>query len=433
MKQADFQVSSRSNAKKIKRAKQDRNGEYEAFMKLFSTLTAVLIATASAAAPTGSAPRMIADPLLAGFESPPNSARPRVWWHWMNGNITEQGIKLDLEWMHRIGIGGFQNFDAALHTPQVVDHRLSYMTPEWKRAFLYATRLGDQLGLEEAIASSPGWSETGGPWVPAAEGMKKYVWSETVVAGGRPFSGRLAPPPSTTGPFQNVPIVPDAIIPGEKSPDIPKNFYRDSAVFAYRLPADDVSIDEFHPKVTTSSGVIDPRLLSDGDYATPVDLPSAPVGEKAWILYEFKKAVTIQSVTLALAAEPDPPIFSTHHGDSRAFLEASDDGQIFRPVTPIGAGDVGTTLEFAPVTARFFRVAFLAMPPRPPVPFEDDADAWMGVHPQRTDAPHFEKITELILSPGARVGHYQEKAAFVAVENLYPLATPQVDVKDVIQ
>ena len=27
--------------------------------------------------------------LEAQFEDPPNRARPRVWWHWMNGNITE--------------------------------------------------------------------------------------------------------------------------------------------------------------------------------------------------------------------------------------------------------------------------------------------------------------------------------------------------------
>jgi hypothetical protein len=81
----------------------------------------------------------------------------------MNGNITKEGIKLDLEWMHRVGIGGFQNFDAALNTPQLVKERLVYMTPEWKDAFLYTTKLADQLGLEEAIAGSPGWSESGAP------------------------------------------------------------------------------------------------------------------------------------------------------------------------------------------------------------------------------------------------------------------------------
>ena len=140
-----------------------------------------------------------ADPLKQGFQTPPSAARPRVWWHWMNGNITKEGIKLDLEWMHRVGIAGFQNFDAALATPQVVDKRLAYMTPEWKDAFKYAISLGDQFGMEMAIAGSPGWSESGGPWVPPSQGMKKYVWSETVIEGGKPFTGKLAQPPSDTG------------------------------------------------------------------------------------------------------------------------------------------------------------------------------------------------------------------------------------------
>src|SRR4051812_14737703 len=83
------------------------------------------------------------DPLLRGFQDPPASARPRVWWHWMSGNITKEGIKADLEWMKRVGIAGFQNFDAGLNTPQIVDKRLVYMTPEWKDAFRYATTLAD--------------------------------------------------------------------------------------------------------------------------------------------------------------------------------------------------------------------------------------------------------------------------------------------------
>jgi hypothetical protein len=81
------------------------------------------------------------------FQNPPESAKPRVWWHWMNGNITKEGIRADLEWMHRVGIGGFQNFDAALMTPQIVGKRLVYMTPEWKDAFLFTTKLADSLGL----------------------------------------------------------------------------------------------------------------------------------------------------------------------------------------------------------------------------------------------------------------------------------------------
>src|SRR6187401_2734549 len=127
------------------------------------------------------------DSLKQGFENPPNEARPRVWWHWMNGNITKEGIKLDLEWMRRVGIGGFQNFDASLFPDQVVEKRLVYMTPEWKDAFSYTATLADQLGLEMAIAGSPGWSESGGPWVTPAQAMKKLVWSETRASGGKRF------------------------------------------------------------------------------------------------------------------------------------------------------------------------------------------------------------------------------------------------------
>src|SRR5207249_7453869 len=113
------------------------HGTREAIISILTT--AGLLSLAGGAWGQGSG-----DSLKQGFQNPPASARPRVWWHWMNGNITQEGIKLDLEWMHRVGIAGFQNFDAALQTPQVVDKRLAYMRPEWKEAFKYAIHVGDQ-------------------------------------------------------------------------------------------------------------------------------------------------------------------------------------------------------------------------------------------------------------------------------------------------
>ena len=138
-------------SEKQMREKNGRAGNSQRIL-IFSGLI-LLLGVVTAAAQSGH------DSLKSGFENPPESARPRVWWHWMNGNITKEGIKLDLEWMHRVGLGGFQNFDAALSTPQVVEKRLAYMTPEWKDAFKYATVLADQLGLEEAII------RVLGPWL----------------------------------------------------------------------------------------------------------------------------------------------------------------------------------------------------------------------------------------------------------------------------
>jgi alpha-L-rhamnosidase len=177
--------------------------------------------------------KMAQDSIYQSFVNPPQTAKPRVWWHWMNGNITKDGIRKDLLWMKRSGIGGFQNFDASLMTPQIIEKRLTYMTPEWKDAFLYTTKLADSLKLEMAIAGSPGWSETGGPWVKPEDGMKKLVWTEVRVKGGT-SAIKLEKQEGITGPFQNIPKQPGL---GE-SADATTNqkFYQDVAVIAFRLP-----------------------------------------------------------------------------------------------------------------------------------------------------------------------------------------------------
>ena len=59
------------------------------------------------------------------FANPPQSAKPMVWWHWMNGNITPEGLRNDILWMHAAGIGGFHVFDAALKTPQRGQERIN--------------------------------------------------------------------------------------------------------------------------------------------------------------------------------------------------------------------------------------------------------------------------------------------------------------------
>src|SRR5205085_6465497 len=110
---------------------------------------AMLLATSASAAPAATP-----DPLRAGFANPPAAARPRVWWHWMNGNVTKNGIAKDMAWMKRVGIGGLQNFDANLGTPQIVAKRLIYMHPDWKDAFRFTAQKADELGLELAIAAS---------------------------------------------------------------------------------------------------------------------------------------------------------------------------------------------------------------------------------------------------------------------------------------
>ena len=234
------------------------------------------------------------DPLKDGFVNPPEGARPRVWWHWMNGNITKEGIKLDLDWMHRVGIAGYQNFDAALSTPQVVERRLAYMTPEWKDAFKYAISVGDQLDMEMAIAGSPGWSESGGPWVPPSHAMKKYVWSETAVEGGKAFTGTIVHPPTSIGAFQNMGIHEQF---GRPEGATPSEFYADAAVVAFRVPSIGSERAPEQAKITASGEGLDPAMLSDGDLEKTTHVPIPASGSESWIQFEYPSPQTIRAVT----------------------------------------------------------------------------------------------------------------------------------------
>ena len=341
----------------------------------------------------------------------------------MNGNISKEGIKLDLEWMHRSGIAGFQNFDAALSTPQVVDKRLAYMTPEWKDAFKYATTLADSLGMEEAIAGSPGWSETGGPWVPPSEGMKKYVWSETLVEGGKPFSGRLTHPPSNTGAFQSIGIRDVMGANGEAPPQ----FYADAAVIAYRRPKAEGALGSMDPKITTNSGSPDLKMLSDGDLETMMKLPIPASGDDAWVQWEFPAAQRIRSLTIITGTINEIVGALTGVGNPERSLQVSDDGTTFREVAILPEGGAAQhTVALPEVSAKFVRVVF-KQGPKPKLPpwavGIDPASFGFPIPPR----PTAYEIAELTLHSGARVNRFEEKAAFVPMADLYQFATPSVE------
>jgi alpha-L-rhamnosidase len=323
----------------------------------------------------------------------------------MNGNITEEGIKLDLEWMHRVGIGGFTMFEGSIDTPQVVQNRLAYMTPEWKRAVRYATETAEKLGLEMTLASSPGWSATGGPWVPPAQAMKKMVWTETRIEGGRVFTGTLAQPSSAGGSFQNYRLR-RAAGTAESAVPIPA-FYADSAVIAYRLSSDDKTQPEMQPQITSSGGQVNAAALSDGDVnEVAVSLPAAAPGGESWIQFEYPQPQTVQSVTLATLND----MISIFDFDdpSAVFprLEASDDGIRYRLVTNLSLSSIPQrTVGFPAVTAKFFRVAF-------PTPAAGQA----------ASAPR--AIAELVLSDAARVNEFEKRAGYTTVLNYYAISNP---------
>jgi hypothetical protein len=347
-----------------------------------------------------------ADPLLAGFRSPPHAARPQVWWHWMNGNITLEGAKLDLAWMKRIGIGGVHTFSGGGPLePQVVKTPLPFMSPGWRDVFRETTQIARDSGMDVTIAGSPGWSQTGGVWVAPRDAMKKYVWSEVQVEGGRPFEGVLPRPPVATGPFLGAKVVRRGPGPVELKVDL----YEDSVVIAYPTPAADVTGPAAY---SSSAGAIDLAPLAAGDLAGTVSLPLG-AGQIAWVQAAFERPVTLAAVTLGLRERADVEV------------QASDDGVTFRTLTKVAAEHAETvspqqTYAFAAATAKVFRIMLVAAPPRPPLP---DLPAFMSTP---APPPKALAITRLAFEAGARVNRFEAKAGFQPSADFTGAPTPAV-------
>jgi hypothetical protein len=258
--------------------------------------TRALIAAVLLAVSCNSSTNVPVEELRAGFENPPQAARPQVWWHWMNGNITKDGIRKDLEWMKSIGIGGVHHFDAGTSsTPQVVEKRLVYMQDDWKDAFRYAIGLADSLGLPVTIASSPGWSHTGGPWVEPADAMKKLVWRTLDVDSET--AGIVLPDPfTTTGVFQDKGLT-DGPLMALKSYTGPE-CYGDIAVVAVKLPDGRKEMTDYSPVVSSSNGQPVLETLTDESAVSGFSLTPREGEDSAWMEYAFPEPYTVRSVTL---------------------------------------------------------------------------------------------------------------------------------------
>ncbi|SFP91742.1 F5/8 type C domain-containing protein [Parafilimonas terrae] len=350
------------------------------------------------------------DSIYKNFLTPPDAAKPRVWWHWMNGNITQDGIRKDLEWMHRVGIGGFQNFDAALATPQIVEKRLTYMTPDWQAAFKLTAKLADSLHLEMAIAGSPGWSESGGSWVKPEDGMKKIVWTEMRVKGGT-SNIKILPQQGITGPFQNIVMQPgfgEAVEP-EKLPV----FYKDIAVIAYKLPEADKSLTDLGAVVTSSGGSFTLAQLTDGDLSTTSLLPRDSATGFGWIQFAFPQPQTIKAITIVGGGKPGTFGFGAAAKDSRK-LEASDDGVNYKFVCIIPPGAIlQQTIAITPTTAKYFRVTIN----NPPPPVDMGAAFGMGGMGKIKD-PGGTPVAEINLHTADVINCFEEKDAFAPVGDL---------------
>ena len=336
------------------------------------------------------------------FQTPPNSAKPRVWWHWMNGNITKDGIQKDLDWMEKTGIGGFQNFDANLFTPLVVPKKLVFMDKDWKDAFKFTTELANKKGLEMAIAGSPGWSVTGGPWVEPKDAMKKIAWSETLIKGGHTFNGKLPAPPDNIGKFQDV-IISEGGISGGFVGTQP-HFYRDAFIIAYKLTDNEKHLMDLNPIMTKSGGDFDTKLLLDHDLGKSYMIPPMNIGDDMWVQYAFDKPQTFKAFAVSGASKDALSEFNG--APENRSLKVSDDGINFRTIAKVSGSTVPfNTVSMPTTTAKYWRMCFETLKPS-----MSPMLAMMGMKP--SGKPDGIEVAEFVLFNTSRIDQVEDKAGF---------------------
>lgn len=134
--------------------------------------------------------------LATGFVNPPDDAKPRVFWWWLEGYISREGILNDLAEMKNAGIKGAILFDAGSSSYNKMARTPAgpvFMSPEWIDLFDYTCHVADSLDLELSLNIGSGWND-GGPWVTPELASKKLVWSEMNVQGPRKLSETLPMP-----------------------------------------------------------------------------------------------------------------------------------------------------------------------------------------------------------------------------------------------
>ena len=200
------------------------------------------------------------DSIRSGFLKPPASARPGVYWYFMDGNRSKESMTADLESMKKAGIGSLIFLEVNVGVPR---GPVDFLSDKWQELFAHAVREGERLGIEIILGTGPGWAGSGGPWVAPAQSMQHLVSTTTLVSGVKKdrvnlSEGKTVLPEKTIMlpvPQKIVLPVPEPRRPyfgeGTLTPVLKKQwdeFYEDVAVLAFPTPGVDKKIEDVDEK-----------------------------------------------------------------------------------------------------------------------------------------------------------------------------------------
>ena len=213
--------------------------------------------------------------LRGGFTNLPDSIQTSVYWHWISGNISKEGVIKDLESMKQAGINRAFIANIGLSAAEAPTGDVQIFSDEWWEILHAALKKATELNIEIGIFNSPGWSQAGGPWIKPEQSMRYLASVGTQVKGGQAIEVML---PKTNPNFQDVKVL---AYPSVKSKATILN------------PA--------NCTVSSSPAITAIHHLIDGETATEIRF-----GNQSEVVIDFKShdTVALRSLRLLTSAAP---------------------------------------------------------------------------------------------------------------------------------
>jgi len=210
--------------------------------------------------------------LESGFITPSDTVQTSVYWYWISDNISKEGVVNDLESMKKAGINRAFIGNIGLGDPY---GKVKMLSNEWWEIVHAALKKATELNIEIGIFNSPGWSQSGGPWIKPEQAMRYLTASELHVKGPLLFKQKL-----------------------EKPIDI----FQDVKVIAYPSPKDDqLVLTSKNGTISSTPSVADLSTITDGNLKTGIHFP---VGNDFVMDLESKNRFTARSLSVRSIESP---------------------------------------------------------------------------------------------------------------------------------
>lgn len=276
--------------------------------------------------------------LEAGFLTPPDSIQTSVYWYWMSDNISKEGVVKDLKAMKSVGIN--RAFIGNIGYKETPYGKVKMFSEEWWDILHTALKTATELDIEIGIFNSPGWSQSGGPWIKPEQSMRYLASSETKITGPKKVNLKLEQPIT---PFQDVKVI------------------------AFRAPKDyQHNLAEYSPKITSSVTVANLFKIMDKDKSTSVNLP---INKPFVIDFTTDKDFTARSITIHPAKSrinANAELYIEENGNYRLIKKFDVDRRNtnlnvgFKPYAPI-------TVSFPVTISKKYRLIFNQSTPKLPL------------------------------------------------------------------